>query len=772
MPSLVAADALLDSPPLISTDQDGDLFSSILDAWTPPKTQSLSEWAEENMVLSSEYSARTGPLRLYPFQRAMLDAFTDPEVREIVLMTSTQLIKTLMLQCVIAYIVAEDPGPILLLMPKEDAARKFSRTRLGPMIRDIEKLSSRISSSLHDGTATMLTKEFPGGSLIIASASTAIDVAAQTVRVVLSDEIDKYTTLKEEGDPNYLAWQRSATFGSRRKRVQTCSPTTKQTSRIGKAYRDSDQRKPYVPCPFCNTFQILNFFTVHGDDGTVGNSHSIQSTGGIWFDSSLPREESFKTARYLCVNKSCPSSHPDHGWTDVQRRAACLKVEWRASASFTGIAGFWISKLYSPYESMADLVHNFLRAKDDREKYRSFVNTDLAEEWEERGETPDHELLYERREDYPFGVNALVPQRACFLTCSVDVQQSPPRLEYEVVGWGRNFENWSVAYGTIQAYPKTADLETGQLKEDPTLSPLSVDHADVWTKFDLEVLQRQWVHESGNSMPIWVCCVDTGNMPSPVYKFARRKLQLAYSPERMRLIGPRTVVPIKGNDDNQKILSSVSKENATTKLQGVRIVMVGTHYGKKQLFSSLMHVRPVIDGSLSGAPTPSCHHFPQYDKNYFLGVTAEVLIVDKDGREHYEKRYPRNEPVDLKVYNHAAAELVGLSQFQESHWQAMERALKPVSVQGERVDPNSITVVDVTGVGEGVGEDAGEGADKKAGEVVDLKTSPAPTAATKPGASASAKVGTPGPPQRQTPASPAPRTSLMRPVSLPVRARF
>lgn len=745
------AEAVADRGP----DLDTTFFLDISAAWTPPKTQSLSEWVEDNMYLSSEYSPRTGPLIPFHFQRAILDSFTDPDVREIVIMCSTQLVKTLFIQCVIAYVACEDPGPMLLLLPKEDAARKFSRTRLGPMIRDCPKLATRISSSLHDGTATMLTKEFPGGSLIVATASTAIDVAAQTVRIVMSDEIDKYQTLKNEGDPNYLAWKRAANYGSRKKRIQTCSPTSKYTSRIGHAYRGSDQRKPWVECPACGTWQVLTFFTSTADDGTTSNGYSSRSSGGVWFDSSLPHDQSPATARYLCVNKACAASRPAGGWTDVQRKIACESLEWRADAPFTGIAGFWISKLYSPWESMSDLVANFLSVKDNREQYRSFMNTDLAEEWEDRGETPDHELLYERREPYPFGVNAVIPQRACFLTCAVDVQQSPPRLEYEVAAWGRHDENWSIEYGSIQAYP----LDAAGL-EDPTQPPLSVDHPRVWQKFDLTVLQRSYMHESGNLLPIWVCAIDTGNMADPVYKFARRKLQLAYSPAGPKMIGARTVVPIKGNDDAVSILSRMSRENPTyaPRSQGVRIVMVGTHFGKQKLFSSLMHYRPAADGTLSGAPAPNCHHFPMYDKDYFLGVTAELLVVDRDGRKHYEKRYPRNEPLDLKIYNMAAAELAGMSKFQEAHWQAIERKLRQApDVREERVTADSIVVLD-------------------------LESSPS-APPVKPGASASATAGTPGlssvapvPGTAPTvtvpaPASP-PARPLFRPVSLPVRGRF
>ena len=61
----------------------------------PPPKQKLSEWAEENFRLSTEYSAHSGRLTLYKFQRDPLDAFTDPYVRQIVIMCATQMMKTL-----------------------------------------------------------------------------------------------------------------------------------------------------------------------------------------------------------------------------------------------------------------------------------------------------------------------------------------------------------------------------------------------------------------------------------------------------------------------------------------------------------------------------------------------------------------------------------------------------------------------------------------------------------------------------------------------------
>jgi phage terminase large subunit GpA-like protein len=85
-------------------------LTSFSKLWIPPERLSLSEWSERNLVLSSEYSSRSGLIRLHQYQKAIFDAFTDAHVNEITLMCSTQMVKSLFLQAIIAYIIVNDPA--------------------------------------------------------------------------------------------------------------------------------------------------------------------------------------------------------------------------------------------------------------------------------------------------------------------------------------------------------------------------------------------------------------------------------------------------------------------------------------------------------------------------------------------------------------------------------------------------------------------------------------------------------------------------------------
>jgi phage terminase large subunit GpA-like protein len=637
------------------------VLSDFRSALSIPPRRTLSSWSEENIVLSPEYSNRTGKLELFGWQRAIFDAFTDPDIEEIVIMTSTQVVKSLVLMCALAYVIAEDPGPVLIVEPKDEAARQFSKRRLAPLIRDTHALHGKISMSSTDGQNTILSKEFVGGNLLLVSARTPADLAQHTIRYLFCDEVDKYLSdvggsegKEGEGDPIELAWKRAMTYGSRRKLILACSPTT-AGSRISRAYARSDQRKPYVPCPQCGHLQILKF---RDKEGPL-----------VRWDTSVAFESAHLSAQYHCSDRKC-----DHAWTEIERwEAANEHVIWRPDKPERSVenggkvAGFWINHLYVPYtwKTVPDIAKNFLQVQNQPQELKTFINTVLAEEYVAPGETPDKEVLYNRREDYPFNDEAVIPQRALFLTAFTDVQESPPRLECEISAWGRGRERWSIAYYVIQAY-----AENGQ--------PLPATSRELWDILERDILNRDFIHESGRTLPILAMGVDTGKLPKPVYDFARRHPQLRFSPATgIQLHSIRTVVPTKGDDDDLRIISKISKEDATRKRQGVRIISIGTHCAKGEIFNVLRHVTPKPNDSLSGEPVHSCYHFPKYDLAYFETVASEKRVVSGDKVE-FHKIEERNEGLDNLVGNRAMAAIVGIDRFNEERWRQFEHAVRPL----------------------------------------------------------------------------------------------
>jgi phage terminase large subunit GpA-like protein len=394
-----------------------------------------------------------------------MDALNEPNVREVVAMTSAQVGKTEILNNVIAYHISQDPSPILVVQPTLDLAQTWSKDRLAPMLRDTPVLQGMVKDPrARDSGNTTLHKIFPGGHITACGANSPSSLASRPIRVVLCDEVDRYpVSAGSEGDPISLAKKRAATFWNR-KIMLVSTPTNKGASRIETAYEESDQRVFFVPCPHCEASQQLKWSNVKWD------------------------EDKPETARYICNDCGVEWSEPD-------RLRAIRNGKWKATNEFKGVAGFHLSTLYSPWTPLADGVRDFLEAKKQPATLRVWVNTYLGESWEEQGEAVDDYELSQRREDWD-----ALPREVLLLTAGVDVQDD--RLEVEVVGWGLDEESWSIHYQTIYGDPSSPK---------------------VWDDLDV-VLARKWEHESGSEMIATATCVDSGgHHTQSVYKYCKAR---------------------------------------------------------------------------------------------------------------------------------------------------------------------------------------------------------------------------------------------------------
>lgn len=603
-----------------------DLFRQWAALWEPPKRLTLSQWAEENFYTSSEYSSVTKRLRLHGYQREPFDCFTDPRVSTIVVKSGTQMLKTLLMQVALAYVACEDPGPCLLSQYKEGDAEAFAKERITPMIRDIPKLQAITSLASKSRTAgsTATYKEFPGGSWSFVGAGTAGNAARRSIRFYFGDEINKYEPTKE-GLFTDLARERLATFGTRAKEVVCCSPTTPD-GLISVMYEESDKRKPWVPCPDCGEFQILVWSQVK-------------------WDSDLPREDQPASAWYEC-------EHCQSRWDDVRRidAASTDKIIWIAEKPFRGIAGFGdLGHLYSPYKTLAGMASEWLRIADDKsenqsERRRKFINTNLAQEYIEKGEAPEWRRLYDlSRVSYPRG---MVPDGGLFLTAGVDVQKD--RIEIYVYAWGRDKRSWCI---------------------DQIVLIGDTTHPEVWDELTA-FLDQSYPHEYGPPMRLLRVAIDSGYLTHEVYWWARKH-------------GIGRVIVVRGVDDGP-LLGTPTAQDITyggKKIQrGIKLWKVNVWDAKIQLYSWLSLDKPTDQDFLNGAKIPPGYcFFPAFDEEFFRQLTGEQLVTrSRNGRKKQEwVRIHRNEALDCRNYARAAAIHVGLDRFSEANYLQLESLIIP-----------------------------------------------------------------------------------------------
>ena len=116
-----------------------------LRALIPPPRLRLSEWIEREIVLPDGVSALPGPVRLWPFQREIADAIGDAEIERVTLVKPVRVGFTTLLTSALASFVANEPAPILCLLPAEADCRDYMVSDIEPIFGASPALAAALS---------------------------------------------------------------------------------------------------------------------------------------------------------------------------------------------------------------------------------------------------------------------------------------------------------------------------------------------------------------------------------------------------------------------------------------------------------------------------------------------------------------------------------------------------------------------------------------------------------------------------------------------------
>ena len=594
------------------------------DGLEPDPLLTVSQWADSHRILSKKAAAEAGQWRTSrtPYLREPMDALSaTSSVHTVSMMFGAQNGKTETGNNWIGYVIDMSPAPMMAVAPTQPMAQKNSRTRIDPLIQECPRLEAKVAAPRsRNATNTVELKEFPGGLLVMVGANSPASLRSMPIQNLFLDEIDAYPgDVGGEGDPCELVEARTRTF-RRRKVLKTSTPTFEGRSRIHDSYLAGDQRLYYVPCPHCDHMQTLS-----APDG-----------GKRWqnlrWEPGKP-----ETAAWLCDN--CGALIEERF-----KERMLARGEWRPQNPNAprGVRSYYLSSLYSPWYTWAEIARKWEEAQGDLAKLKTFINTILAEPWKEKGDAPKWQRLYNRREPYPIGK---VPAGGLLLTAGADVQKD--RIEVEIVAWGRNQESWSIDYVVLE----------GDATEDA-----------VWEKLE-ELLERSFEHERGGTMKISRIAVDSGYQTHRVYGWARTR-----QPRVMAVKGREGVgIPIVGLPSKVDIAPHGRKKIR----RGATLWPVGTWGAKEELYAWLRREQPV-DVKENGYPIGWCH-FPEHPEEYFKMLTAEQVVTTVNNRgfqkREWMKTRERNEALDCRVYARAAAMAEGMDRWTENEWAELESVI-------------------------------------------------------------------------------------------------
>ena len=541
----------------------------------PPETLTVSEWAEKYRMLDSKSSAMPGRWNneVTPYLVGIMNEFNNCETEKIVFVKPTQVGGTEALQNMVGYIVMQEPSPTMVVYPTEVLAKSVSENRLQVMFKTSPELKKRF-----DENSQLLELQFDGMYLTLAGSNSPSGLASKPIKYLMLDEVDKYPGAStKEADPIELAIERTKTFHNCKIFI-TSTPTLK-TGHIEKHF--------FVPCPYCDEYIEFKFQNIKFSD-----------------DEGMSYADRAELAHYVCQECGCIIS-------DKDKHYMIKKGEWRTvrhNTKYVRSVAFWMNTLYSPFVRWAAIAKKFLMSKDDPEKFQNFVNSWLAEPWEDTKLKTSAELVLERQTELD---EFVVPEWAKLITAGVDVQESS--LYWTIRAWGDFITSQNIAHGQ-------------------SLSFAEID----------KVMNNVYRNLKGEGFIVNLCLIDSGDQTDDVYDFC--------------VSHPDYALPVKGASHSQLNQYKISKINrAGSSADGMQLVLVeGNKY--KDMIAGRMR-RP--NGKGSWMVYNGC------DLEYATQVTNEHKVNHKSGGEIRQIWQPKfshadNHYLDCEVYALAAADMLGV----------------------------------------------------------------------------------------------------------------
>jgi len=575
-------------------------------AWAPAVKMKVSDWADSYRVLSARTSAVSGQWKteLTPYLKEIMDSFNNPLVEEITIMASTQVGKTESIFNMLGYVIDQDPGPALLVYPKEDNAKSVSSNRIKPMIEESPQLKKHLSKSSDDFSTLEYNLDFMD--VYFSGANSPADLSSKPIRYLFMDEVDKFPRFSgKEADPIKLATERTRTYWNR-KIIKVSTPTT-ETGYIYREYQKSDQLKFYLPCPHCGEYQILVF--------------RDQLKWPDEYDDKPDELIVKRLAWYECVH--CKKRIYDQQKVVMLKNGVWAKDEnsiRNNNGHNSRHRGFWINALYSPWLTFSEIAAEFLKSKKRPELLMNFVNSWLAEPWIQKAKDTQPDKIREKC----FGYNeGMVPDGAIVLTAGVDVQKD--HFYFVIRGWGFGEESWLIRSCRVESWNEliSALFNTGYKN-----------------------------YRSNEIFKVRIACIDSGYRTDEVYDVCRRWGHVA--------------IPTKGKDHMERPykISYIDRNYQGGKMRGGLALYHLDVSQYKDKLNRLVHTQPgdpaqwhIFDNISNDYVNQLCGERKIILVDKGGRGYEEWRPVTQGAKNHY---------LDCEVYATAAADIISVWQLRDS----------------------------------------------------------------------------------------------------------
>lgn len=595
------------------------IMTEVRESTVSKEIPSLADWAADRYILSEKTAEISGPWSnsYVPFLMLPMQWLSDLATRQVTLCACTQSAKTELGNILIGRTIDVNPGPLLIVLPREDDANRRIATRLRPMFKSVPSLLEHLGGKLETlniGKETVLDNMI----LYIAWSNSPAAMADNPVCIIIIDEAAKFPqSTGKEADPYSLSKKRQRTFRTRSKLLISSSPVG-QGDIFDEEFEKGDKNEWFAKCPLCGLSNIMKQVNMKLDKTKSGKllHPEVYRSGGH--------------ARYVCPDCKKP-------WDEYQRWEAIRTGRYAPEGCTVDPAGRIIGKvpvtshhsarvtafmLHPAFQTIDDLAGEWANAVVQKKKgnvrpLQDYINSQLAEQWKETEKATSKKVLQMHIGRYKTNE---IPKGVQILSCGIDIQID--HIWVSVDGWGYLSEVWSIYEGR---------LETGDTKE--------LENYEILRNF----LKRDWVSPDQPDQKFWIykSAIDCGYRPEVVTDFCSQCTEL-------------DIIPVRGDPTVR------TRPYRSVKIAGGTMTRFDLNVNdyKSRLYRLLFQ---------SSVPGPGYWHLHAGTSDEILShLTAEEQRTVRNRRsQKYElvwtlkKEHRPNHAWDCKIYSSFAAEQLG-----------------------------------------------------------------------------------------------------------------
>lgn len=337
-----------------SFDYNNDIIAAFLRRLKPPVKTLPSRWANDNLYLPASSNARSGRISLSNLQKQMIDAATEPGVKEIIFCCSSQIGKSVSILALLGWSICGEGNGLLLVRPDIADTKSYQADILEPTFKATPAIRNQLR-----GRSTTDTWGFIGGNLFFASAWKPSSMAGKACRVAFLDELDRMPRSSgKEGSPVDLTRQRLTTFGHKGLLVVASTPTIDGDSPITDHYKRGDCRVFNITCRECGDTAPLTKERLYFEPGRAAETAALKCFACGCVANEAQRLRMIEQGRFVATN---PNGE-------------------------RGVLSFHCNALASEFISLAEIAEKVDNAKDAEAK-KSVANLVWGEAY-----TPANEL--------------------------------------------------------------------------------------------------------------------------------------------------------------------------------------------------------------------------------------------------------------------------------------------------------------------------------------------------------------------------------------------